>query len=87
MWGSCDSKRNVGIDSLMASILYTWFCISGSDILSEISFWFINYGLIVVGPMFGRFIKMELCIISCIGSSVCGDYGGSCVMEISGRRD
>ncbi len=37
--------------------------------------------------MFGRFIKMELCIISCIGSSVCGDYGGSCVMEISGRRD
>jgi hypothetical protein len=25
MWGSCDSKRNVGIDSLMASILYTWF--------------------------------------------------------------
>jgi hypothetical protein len=42
---------------------------------------------LVLGAMDGRFIKVDLCIIICFGSSVCGDYSGHHIMEISSRAD
>ncbi len=42
---------------------------------------------LVLGAMDGRFIKVDLCIIICFGSSVCGDYSGHHIMETSSTAD